>query len=117
MLLQFYKELIRLRKLIRPIAYLEKEVLDVIGYDRENVLFLRRRRGEDEIVSLFNLGDSTTSLIVSLSPGNWHKLIDSAEERWTGPGTQIPQILASGGNITTTLPPQTFVLFILRKEL
>jgi len=117
MLLQFYKELINLRKVIRPIAYLEKEVLDVIGYDRESMLFLKRQRDQDEIASLFHFGDSTTSLTVPLSPGNWHKLIDSAEKRWNGPGAQIPPILASGGNITITLPPQTFVLFIRRKEL
>ncbi len=117
MLLQFYKELIKLRKVIRPIASFEKEVLEVIGYDRENMLFLKWPRGEDEIASLFHFGDSATSLTVPLRSGNWQKLIDSAEERWNGPGTQTPPILVSGGKTNISLPPQAFVLFIRRKEL
>jgi maltooligosyltrehalose trehalohydrolase len=115
-LLEFYRELIRLRKAVPSLAYLSKDALDVVGYEKAKVLFLRRWSDGDEAVAVFHFGKSPTSLILPLPAGRWHKRLDSAEERWNGPGSQAPAVLASEGEVDLSLYPQSFVLFIRGKE-
>ena len=80
-------------------------------------MFLRRWRDKDEVAALFHFGDSIASFTVPLPSGNWQKLLDSAEERWNGLGSQVPLILASEGEQNISLQPEAFAVFIHRKEL
>jgi maltooligosyltrehalose trehalohydrolase len=115
-LLEFHKELLRLRKEVSSLAYLNKEALEVLAYERDKVLYLQRWRNEEETVAVFHFGKAPNSLALPLPAGHWQKLLDSAEERWNGLGSQVPPVLASGGEVDMSLSPQAFVLLIRRKE-
>ncbi len=115
-LLEFYKELIRLRKDIPSLVYLSKDALEVLGYENSKVLYLRRWRNGSEAMSVFHFGDAPVPIALPVPVGRWHKLLDSAEERWNGPGGMVTQVLSSEGEVNLSLPPQAFVLFVRREE-
>ncbi len=111
-LLEFYRELIRLRKETPALAYLSKDNMDVRGIEEHKLLFLRRWNGDNEVIALFNLNNNRTSATLSVPAGCWHKRLDSAVERWQGEGSVVPQRLSSKEEVTVTLSPWAFVLFI-----
>lgn len=114
---EFYKELIRLRREIPALAQMSKETMDVIGYEKEKVLFVRRWSGDNEVFTVFNFGNAPVSVALSVPQGRWHKRLDSADERWQGPGSPVPAVLTSDGEVSLTLPAQAFVLFLGREEI
>jgi maltooligosyltrehalose trehalohydrolase len=115
-LFEFYKELLRLRKTVAALANLSKEHMEVLSYDKDQVLFLRRWSGNNEVFAVFNVADAETATVVSIPGGRWHKLLDSADERWQGKGTSVPDILASEGEVTLAVRPISFVLFAKENE-
>jgi maltooligosyltrehalose trehalohydrolase len=81
----FYKELIRLRKSVPAFAEPTKEGVEATPFEAERSILLRRRNGESEALVVFNFSEQAQSL--PLPRGDWRKILDSAEERWEGPGT------------------------------
>ncbi len=115
-LLEFYQELIRLRKTIRPVTLLSKDHMEVTGYEREKVLFVRRWSGDNEVFAAFHFGNAEVSVALRVPTGCWSKQLDSAEERWQGKGSEVPGQVNSQGEVTMTLGPKAFVLFTRYEE-
>jgi maltooligosyltrehalose trehalohydrolase len=107
---ELYRELIRARQSVPALANLSKEDLEVMGYENPPALFLRRWSGQDQVAALFNFAAGPAAPVVPLPPGQWRRLIDSAAERWRGPGSRTPPELSSEGTVTFNLPGQSFVL-------
>ncbi len=116
-LMEFYRELIRLRKTRLALTHLCKGSMEVLGYEREKVLILRRWSAEDEVFVVFHFSQTRTEAVIPLPPGRWEKQLDSAEEGWRGPGSSVPSDLFSDGEVTLTLTPHAFILFTRKKEL
>jgi maltooligosyltrehalose trehalohydrolase len=116
-LYEFYKELFRLRKTVAALANLSKEQMEVLGYEKDQVLFLRRWSGSSEVFAVFNFGDAKATVALEATEGRWRKLLDSADERWQGGGTSVPEILPSEGEATLTLSPMALALFAKENEL
>ena len=112
-LYDFYRELIRLRKGNPSLACLDKRASEVGNYDGTEVMHVRRWSNEEEVALLFNIGKDTASLRVSLAPGRWRKLVDSADQRWDGPGSSIPEVMSSEGAVPLDIPSRT--LFVLER--
>jgi maltooligosyltrehalose trehalohydrolase len=111
-LFEFYKELIRLRKETPALAYLNKDALEVLGYEKDKLLFLRRWRGDSEVTAVFNFSDAQVSVALPIPAGHWRKQLDSADEQWQGEGSAVPEQLSSEGEVTLTLTPKAFILLI-----
>jgi maltooligosyltrehalose trehalohydrolase len=105
----FYRELLRLRRTRPALAALDLESLDVHADEESKTLAVRRWAGDDQALALFNFSDREQCVAVPLSETPWHRLLDSADERWRGPGSVIPGILPADGNVP--LPPWSVVLF------
>ena len=110
-LLDFYTDLIRLRKEISVQSNPDQESLEVLGYEKHHLVCIRRRSQETEIIAVFNFGDSAATASLPVPAGNWQKLTDSAEKRWQGTGSSIPDELTSDGEIDLALNPKSFVVF------
>ena len=115
-LLEFHRELIRLRREIPAFRALSKEHLDVHGLEREKVLILRRWSGVYEAAGIFHFGTERNSASVPLPVGRWRKIFDSADYCWRGPGSAVPEEVLSDGSISVTLCPLALVVFLRDDE-
>jgi maltooligosyltrehalose trehalohydrolase len=109
-LLAYYKELIKLRKEVPALAKLSKEHQAVQGYDEQLVLLVLRWSGLHEAALLLHFGGKPAVISLSLPSGRWHKRIDSAEKRWQGPGSIVPDQIHSEGAVVFNFAPRNFVL-------
>ncbi len=116
LLFEFYGELFRLRKGIAALADMSKEQMEVAGYEKEQVLFLRRWSGNSEVFAVFNFGDAEIAVAVNVPEGRWRKLLDSADERWQGEGSSLPEMLRLEGEGTLALSPLSFAVFTKENE-
>jgi maltooligosyltrehalose trehalohydrolase len=116
-LFEFYQELIRLRKDLPALAQLSKEHMHVQGFERDKMLCVRRWCDVQEVCMLLNFGRTPTSLRLPWAAGLWHRLLDSTEARWAGPGSAVgPEEVTSAGEVTLMLPPESCLLFALATE-
>jgi maltooligosyltrehalose trehalohydrolase len=76
------------------------------------VLFVRRWSGNSEVFAVFNFGDAEATVVVSVPGGRWCRLLDSADERWQGKGSSLPEMLRSEGEAALTLGPKALALFV-----
>jgi maltooligosyltrehalose trehalohydrolase len=112
---EFYKELLRVRKELPALASLSKEEMEVFGFEDERVLFVRRWSGDSEVFAVFNFGDAEATVAVRVPGGHWRKLLDSADRRWQGKGSSLPDMLRSEGEAALGLSPRALALFVREK--
>jgi maltooligosyltrehalose trehalohydrolase len=110
-LLEFYRELLLLRKDHPVLSRLSKNDMEVMAFEGEKVLFVRRWKGTGQTAAFFHFGSAPVSLALPLPPGRWEKLVDSSEQRWGGTGSSLPESVRSHGSVTLSLTPRSFVLF------
>ena len=113
-LFEFYKELLRLRRDLPALSVLSKENLEVGSFERKKVLWLRRWSGGDEASLLLSFSPIPAAVKISLPDGAWRKELDSAQERWQGPGSTVPAEVTGDRDIELLLAPHAAVLFIAR---
>jgi maltooligosyltrehalose trehalohydrolase len=107
-LLEFHRELLALRRGHPALAHLSKQDMAVSTDEEAGVLVVRRRSGTNEVLVVFHFGDGARVAVAGLE-GRWEKLMDSADQRWAGPGSQTPDEL--GGDERLQLGPTSFVLY------
>jgi maltooligosyltrehalose trehalohydrolase len=110
-LLEFHKELIRLRKSLPALYSLSKDKMDVISLERERVLAVRRWNGSSETLAIFNFNDHETRPFQNIPYGIWRKRLDSSDSRWLGNGATVPGRFSTKNIHEVMLQPQTAVLF------
>jgi maltooligosyltrehalose trehalohydrolase len=113
---EFYRELIRLRKRLSPLAFLSKEHLEARELKKDKVLWVRRWRGEEEVFMAFNFGQSRASISLPVGEGRWRKEIDSEDEDWKGRGRLNPGLIHSKAQVSLALHPRAFVLYSRTEE-
>ena len=107
---RYYQELLRLRRARPALAALDLESLAVHADEAARTLIVRRWAGNDQALALFNFSDREQQIAIPAADSTWHLLLDSADERWRGPGSDIPGILPPGG-ATVRLPALSVALF------
>ncbi|MGH9345456.1 MAG: malto-oligosyltrehalose trehalohydrolase [Terriglobia bacterium] len=110
-LMDFYRELIRLRKAWRPMSVLSKESMEVRRLERQKAIFLRRWHEDAEVFAAFSFNEVKTACRLPAPPGQWRKLLDSSEARWLGEGGEAPPLIESAGFVSLELRPHSFILF------
>ena len=110
-LLEFYRELMRLRKALPALAGSEKDNLEVTAYSEEKILALERVREQERVLMLANLGAERQSLTRSFAAGRWRKVLDSATPEWRGPGSELVGELAGDQDHRLTLAAHAAALF------
>ncbi|MGA9247353.1 MAG: malto-oligosyltrehalose trehalohydrolase [Candidatus Acidiferrales bacterium] len=108
----FYRELLRLRREVPALAHLDKGATDVTAFSDEKTLFLRRWSGTSQIYAVCNFSTLPAQLSLPVPAGQWRKQLDSAEPRWQGSGSEVPESLESPGNVRLSLAGSAFCLFV-----
>ncbi len=109
LLRDFYKELLEIRKSVPALGAPSKQRMEVIGYEKEKILFVRRWNNGERAVFIANFGAEETSLALPVPAGLWRKRLDSADPKWAG-GGDVPERLASSGAAAVPLKPHSAVL-------
>jgi maltooligosyltrehalose trehalohydrolase len=112
-LLQFYRELLELRRSHPALAMLSKDHLEVIGDAAGKVLVLRRWCESEEACVAMNFGTETATVL--LPAGRWSKLLDSKDQRWLGPGSQTAESVESASGQVISIEAAGLLL-LGRKE-
>ncbi len=108
-LLQFYRELINLKKAIPALCSLSNKSLQIKSDEATKMLFIHRWWEESNVFYVMHLDDNPTEFTLDLPAGRWHKILDGSDNRWDGPGSDLPDHMDSRQVITA--PPWQVVLF------
>ncbi len=108
-LLNFYKELIQLRKTIPALKNLSKKHLEIVTLREENVLMMWRWVGGNSTFSIFNFDHIGVEIPVKLPGDEWNRIFDSEVQKWNGAGAITPQ--AINGKQAINLHPYSFALY------
>ena len=112
-LLAYYKELIKLRKTIPALFILNKEGMNVNESAGDDLLFIRRFSENSEVIIISCFNDKPATVELTVPTGFWDRAIDSADDRWKGQGSNMPQQIRSNNEkLTFHLNPWQFILYI-----
>ncbi len=111
----FYRELIWLRKSLPALRHLSKKTQEVFSYPNKSSVIIKRWTGDSQVLVLLHFGQSPQTLSLPFPGGEWRKILDSTEERWLGPGSKIPELVISYGEISLDLTPLS--VFVLARTL
>jgi maltooligosyltrehalose trehalohydrolase len=107
-MVEFYRELIRLRRTHPALRRLDKQSMEVT-IDR-HMLTVRRWNGERAVLAMFNVSAETSPPVSARDTVRWTKLLDSTDAAWAGlNNAQSPEILTTGKNVV--LPAWSFVMY------
>jgi maltooligosyltrehalose trehalohydrolase len=107
----FYQELINLRRTLPGLARPDKQRLETCGLEQEKVLLIRRWSDAGEAVVMANFSKEPNSVLLPVPEGEWRKVLDSADQRWRGPGSSVPPRSNSSGTVQLSLCPESFSVF------
>jgi maltooligosyltrehalose trehalohydrolase len=113
-LLQFHKELIRLRKSIPALACLRKDRMDVTRLEEDRILTVRRWNGNSEVLTVFNFNDHEARLFQKVPHSMWRKRFDSSDSRWMGNGGSVPELV--DGTQVRDIALQPFAALLFERE-
>jgi maltooligosyltrehalose trehalohydrolase len=96
----FHRELLRLRREIPALAALDKNNLEVNGWEKPRLVHLRRWIAGNQVFCVMNFDRQDAAFIAAPPPGVWKKLLDSANEEWDGPGALLPEFIERDASLT-----------------
>ena len=99
LLWQFHQELLRLRRAVPALARLDRNATQVECRTGENSLLVTRGTEPGRVFCLFRAGLSTAELAIGFPSGRWRKLLDSADPKWAGQRSKVPDFLVSTGEV------------------
>jgi maltooligosyltrehalose trehalohydrolase len=111
----FYRELIRIRKELAAAGCLNRMSCAVAGYEAQRVLFVRYWSDRCDAAVVLHFGRQTVSVVLPFPAGRWAKRLDSAEACWDGPGSGLPDCIASEGESRLDVAGESISLYWLEK--
>jgi maltooligosyltrehalose trehalohydrolase len=82
-----------------------------VALEEEKTLCVRRWAFEEEILILAHFSKQSGSLLAPFPRGAWTKVLDSAEERWRGPGSRLSDVIESTGRAALAPAPESIALY------
>jgi maltooligosyltrehalose trehalohydrolase len=113
LLLEFYRELIRLRKGLAPLAEAEKETMDVQDHHAARTVVVRYWHQGEHLLVVLCFADAPVTVQMKVPAGKWTKLLDSSQELWGGPGSPLAKELRAEELISCELNARSLAVFRL----
>ncbi|TBR16862.1 malto-oligosyltrehalose trehalohydrolase [bacterium] len=101
----YVRELLRLRREHPGLKDGSREKTAVSAADPVVVM------GRGEALVLLHFGETVFSGALKLPPGRWRLILDSADDRWDGPGAQAQAALSSDGSAAVRLAPKSLAVY------
>jgi maltooligosyltrehalose trehalohydrolase len=108
-ILEWYKELIALRKSNPAMQQLSKKHsnVDLIADDRG--LIIHRWNGDAGIFAILNFQEGVFDAEVGFPEGEWERVLDSSADRWQGQGSRSPE--TASGSATIDVPAFSAIIY------
>lgn len=110
-----YRELLRYRRTLPALRALSKDTLEVTVHSDERCLSVLRWKGEHHVVTALNFSEQPARIVVHVMHGTWEKLLSTADERWSGPGCDIPASYPDTARIELTVNARAAVVLERRR--
>ena len=81
------------------------------SFEDKKALVLRRWKGNDAIMALFNFGKDAARVTASTPESEWLNVSNSRDQRWAGPGTTMPKCLSCGPDHPIDIEPLCVALY------
>ena len=108
-----HRELLRLRREIRPLGDLSKEHLRLLSFEAQRVIAMFRSDREDKAIVLLCYQTTAVEFELRVPAGNYARIFDSAEARWLGPGAIAPRVIeATGSPVRIALLPESVTVYL-----
>lgn len=107
---QFYQQLIKLRRTISALKKLDKQNLQVTAKESDRIIILHRWQDDSQIFSIFNFNEQNVELKNVFPIGKWQKILDSAEPKWLGSGSNSPEKIETKEQ-QLSIKPHSFVVY------
>jgi maltooligosyltrehalose trehalohydrolase len=111
-LLDFYRELLRLRCTLSALQRLDKAASSAELLDGTDTLVLRRNDAAHPALAIFNLEPKGSQVLFPATSGKWTNLLDSRDERFGGAGKSFPTVISEAANTYLTLHEHQMGLFV-----
>jgi hypothetical protein len=96
---------------VPALAALTRDGMEVHHSDEPPVVLTVRRAGGSEALVVLHFGAAAADVRLSVPGGAWAKRLDSASDRWHGPGERLPERIESAGEVTLPLAPRSVAVF------
>ncbi len=106
---QLYQKLINLRRTVPALKKLDKQNLTAIARESDKVILLHRWQDNSQIFTILNFNDRDVELENIFPEGKWQKILDSAEPKWLGTGSDSPEKIDPKQKLS--IKPHSFVVY------
>ncbi|MGE5295223.1 MAG: malto-oligosyltrehalose trehalohydrolase [Solirubrobacterales bacterium] len=106
-MLDFHKRLLTLRRQIPNIV--SRKGLTVDCLDRQQVLLWHRRHAWGQVHGLMNFSSESQTIRLPAQRMAWTKILDSADPKWEGPGSALPDAIRNQRELT--IPPRSLAVY------
>jgi len=90
--------------------------MGVLGYERERVLLVRHWKDDEDLIVIFHFGTKASTAALPVAAGVWALRFDSADRRWDGPGSALPERLqGDGGDVPLPLAPLSCAVYLRQR--
>lgn len=110
-LYNYYKTLIALRKSEPALAFPSRDRMAISVGEPHSVLLMRRWTFESEVLTVFNFEENDVTATVRWPSGTWHKILDSSDSSWGGPGSSLAERIATTGPAEFFLAPHSIAVY------
>ncbi|MGH9674512.1 MAG: DUF3459 domain-containing protein, partial [Bryobacteraceae bacterium] len=110
-LLDYYRNLLRLRRDVAALAHLRKEDMSVSADEDARVLVVRRWHNKDEVVLILCFSETEVTVEAPMPAGRWVKVLDSTDRAWGGSGAEAAEATESPGSVELGLRPRSALLY------
>ncbi|MCC5665855.1 malto-oligosyltrehalose trehalohydrolase [Nostoc sp. CHAB 5784] len=94
----WYRQLINFRKTHPALLNQERNSIQATSDEDKQVVIVRRWCESSELIFVMNFNSSSVTVTLPIEH-NAHKLLDSADTSWSGPGSQAPEHLSVGQEV------------------
>ncbi|MDX2272754.1 MAG: malto-oligosyltrehalose trehalohydrolase [Cyanobacteriota bacterium] len=109
---QFYQALLQWRRATPALAHLHKQAMKVGSDDAQKLIWIHRWHHSSQAYYVMNFDqEKTATLDVNVPNEKWQKVLDSAEAKWLGQGSQASQSLSLGESLV--IAPFSMVLYVV----
>ncbi|WP_198171575.1 malto-oligosyltrehalose trehalohydrolase [Mucilaginibacter aquatilis] len=109
LMLNFYRELIALRKSLPPLSKLSRKETKAVADTATNTLTLTCKNGDKTAIVLMNFSLNIQTLYLPATSSSWTKQFDSADVKWNGPHAAPSSLITEA---PVQLQPESFIIYI-----